>query len=207
LGISLLKQEQSPAVSPSPTPAPTIVFAIPSTPSKQIQLSQIATPKSSPLSQIAAPTASPRFSLKDLELAPTPEKQSQLSLKDLQLTPTPEKQSTLSLKVAPTERPSPKIVPLNKLNVSGGVLQGSAIKKVQPAYPAIAKAAHASGAVQVQVTISEAGQVTEAVAISGHPLLRGAAVEAARQWVFRPTELAGVPVKVQGVLTFNFTLQ
>ncbi|HEV2664662.1 MAG TPA: energy transducer TonB, partial [Blastocatellia bacterium] len=93
-----------------------------------------------------------------------------------------------------------------KINVSGGVLQGKAIRKVQPPYPQLAKAARASGAVQVQVTISETGEVIEAAVISGHPLLRDAALQAARQWMFHPTELSGVPVKVQGILTFNFTL-
>lgn len=90
--------------------------------------------------------------------------------------------------------------------VSGGVLQGSAIKKVQPPYPSVAKAARASGAVQVQILVSETGEVIEANAISGHPLLRDAAVEAARQWRFKPTELGNKAIKVQGVLTFNFTL-
>jgi len=107
----------------------------------------------------------------------------------------------------PPPVPTPTPAPPKKITVSGGVLQGSAIKKIQPPYPPIAKAARASGAVQVQVTISEEGRVIEAAVISGHPLLRDAAVQAARQWVFKPTELSGVPVKVQGVLTFNFTLQ
>jgi TonB family protein len=93
-----------------------------------------------------------------------------------------------------------------RLNVSGGVLQGNAIKKVQPPYPPIAKAARASGPVQVQITISETGEVIEASVINGHPLLRDAALQAARQWLFAPTELSGVPVKVQGILNFNFTL-
>jgi TonB family protein len=60
--------------------------------------------------------------------------------------------------------------------------------------------------VQVQITISETGEVIEATVVGGHPLLRDAAIEAARQWMFQPTELSGVPVKVQGILTFNFTL-
>ncbi|HKQ75221.1 MAG TPA: TonB family protein [Blastocatellia bacterium] len=93
-----------------------------------------------------------------------------------------------------------------KITVSGGVLQGNAVKKVQPPYPPIAKAAKASGAVQVQVLIGETGEVIDATVIGGHPLLRDAALQAARQWVFKPTELSGVPVKVQGILTFNFTL-
>ncbi|MBX3276680.1 MAG: energy transducer TonB [Acidobacteria bacterium] len=104
---------------------------------------------------------------------------------------------------APTPTPTP--VP-REIKVSGGVLQGSAIRRVQPPYPPIAKAARAQGAVQVQVTISEDGRVIDAQVVSGHPLLREAALQAARQWAFKPTELSGVPVKVQGVLTFNFTL-
>ena len=96
--------------------------------------------------------------------------------------------------------------PPQQIRVSGGVLQGSAIYKVQPDYPPIAKASGASGTVQVQVTIGEKGEVAEATVINGHPLLRDAALTAARQWQFKPTELSGTPVKVQGVLTFNFTL-
>jgi protein TonB len=106
----------------------------------------------------------------------------------------------------PKPEPTPTPVP-KKITVSGGVLQGQAIRKVQPPYPPIAKAARASGSVQIQVTISEEGRVIDADVISGHPLLRDAALQAARQWLFKPTELSGVPVKVQGVLTFNFTLQ
>jgi TonB family protein len=86
------------------------------------------------------------------------------------------------------------------------VLQGNAIKRVQPSYPPVAKAAKASGAVQVQIIVNENGEVVEANAISGHPLLRDAAVEAARQWQFKPTEIGGKAVKVNGILTFNFTL-
>jgi protein TonB len=108
----------------------------------------------------------------------------------------------------PPPKPTPEPTPVPKqIKVSGGVLQGSALKRVQPQYPPIAKAARASGAVQVQVTISEEGRVIDAQVISGHPLLRDAALQAARQWAFKPTELSGVPVKVQGILTFNFTLQ
>jgi protein TonB len=106
----------------------------------------------------------------------------------------------------PAATPAPTPVP-KEIKVSGGVLQGNAVRKVQPPYPPIAKAARAQGAVRIQVTISEEGRVIEAAALDGHPLLREAALQAARQWVFNPTNLSGVPVKVQGVLTFNFTLQ
>jgi len=113
----------------------------------------------------------------------------------------------------PRPRPDATPVPLEAeqtprqpVNVSGGVLQGKALKKVQPLYPPIAKTARAQGVVQVHVLISEQGNVIEASIISGHPLLQQAALQAARQWIFQPTLLSGVPIKVEGILTFNFTL-
>ena len=91
--------------------------------------------------------------------------------------------------------------------ISGGVLNGKAISKPQPAYPAIAKAAKASGTVTVQVLVDESGNVISASAVSGHPLLKASAVAAARQAKFSPTLLSGQPVKVTGVITYNFVLQ
>ncbi len=71
-------------------------------------------------------------------------------------------------------------------------------------YPAAARAVGASGAVSVKVTIDELGNVISAEAVSGHPLLRAAAVEAALSAKFSPTRLSGEPVKVSGVITYNF---
>ena len=65
----------------------------------------------------------------------------------------------------------------------------------------------ASGTVTVRVTVDETGSVTSAKAVSGHPLLQAAAVAAARQAKFSPTLLSGKPVKVSGVLTYNFVLE
>jgi periplasmic protein TonB len=106
----------------------------------------------------------------------------------------------------PPPRPTPEPTPKQIQRISSGVLPGLAIKKPPPPYPPIARAARASGAVLIQVLISEDGRVEDAQVISGHQLLRESALQAARQWVFRPTTLSGVPVKVQGVLTFNFIL-
>ena len=86
------------------------------------------------------------------------------------------------------------------------MIASKAIKKVQPPYPSMAKSVRAQGAVNVQVLISEEGRVISASVINGHPLLLDASVQAAQQWVFSPTQLNGTPVKVSGVLTFNFTL-
>jgi len=90
--------------------------------------------------------------------------------------------------------------------VMASVLQGHATKRVQPNYPADAKKARLAGSVVVEVTVDEAGRVINAHDICGPGLLIGAAVTAAREWVFSPTQLSGVPVKVIGTITFNFTL-
>src|SRR2546421_2225465 len=108
----------------------------------------------------------------------------------------------------PPPPPAPKPTPEPKKTVvSGGVLNGKAISKPQPAYPPIAKAARAQGTVTVQILVDESGRVVSATAVSGHPLLQQAAVSAARQARFSPTLLSGQPVKVSGVITYNFVLQ
>ncbi|MCI0390286.1 MAG: TonB family protein [Acidobacteria bacterium] len=111
------------------------------------------------------------------------------------------------LPVAPLT-PSPQATPPPKeILVPGGVMQGAALKRVAPSYLPLAKATRVSGRVDVQVIISEEGRVIEAEVVSSPPLLWEGALNAAKQWVFKPTELSGAPVKVKGVLTFNFTLQ
>lgn len=102
----------------------------------------------------------------------------------------------------PPPQPTPPRAP-----ISGGVLNGKAISLPKPAYPPIAKSAHASGTVVVQVTIDENGNVISAHAIRGHPLLQAVSVSAARQAKFSPTKLSGQPVKVTGVITYNFVAQ
>jgi Ca-activated chloride channel family protein len=99
----------------------------------------------------------------------------------------------------------PQISVGDRISVSGGILQGTATKKVPPAYPEVAKATRTTGAVQVQVTVNESGEVIDARVISGHPLFRDAAIQAAKQWKFKPMELSGKPVKTQGVLSLAFS--
>ena len=90
--------------------------------------------------------------------------------------------------------------------ISGGIVNGKAVSLPAPEYPAAAKAVKAAGVVNVQVLIDENGDVVSASAASGHPLLRAAAVEAAKMARFSPTLLEGNAVKVSGVLTYNFAL-
>ncbi len=124
-------------------------------------------------------------------------------------TPTP----TASPSRTPVERPTPTPEatetprPRPSGPISGGVLNGKAVSLPKPAYPPIARAARASGTVTVQVTIDESGNVIAARAVSGHPLLQQSAVQAARQARFTPTKLDGQPVKVTGVITYNFVAQ
>lgn len=89
---------------------------------------------------------------------------------------------------------------------SGGILQQSAVKRAEPVYPPRALADGIDGPVVVEITTDEEGNVIKARAISGHILLKEAAIEAARGWTFVPTRLSGVPVKVIGTITFNFNL-
>lgn len=95
----------------------------------------------------------------------------------------------------------------NRKIVTGGVLNGKAVVKPSPVYPPIAKAARAQGTVTVQILVDEEGYVISAAAVSGHPLLQQASVFAARQARFTPTRLQGEPVKVSGVVTYNYVLQ
>ena len=112
----------------------------------------------------------------------------------------------------PTPNSTPYQIPTpggssNVKSISGGVLNGKAIELPNPAYPPAAKAVRASGAVNVKVTVDENGNVTSAEAVSGHPLLRASAVSAARQAKFAPTLLSGKPVKVSGIIVYNFAAE
>ena len=115
------------------------------------------------------------------------------------LAPPPQPQTTVTLNASADAKDSRK----------GNALRATpaqALKKIQPSYPPIAKAANASGPVQVQVLINETGEVIDAYAVSGHPLLQEEAVKAARGWVFKPSEVSGRAIKTRGILTFNFEL-
>jgi TonB family protein len=90
--------------------------------------------------------------------------------------------------------------------ISGGILNGKARSLPKPEYPAAAKEVGVSGVVSVKILIDEDGNVISAEAVAGHPLLRSAAVDAARQAQFAPTRLSGQPVKVSGIITYNFDL-
>ena len=105
------------------------------------------------------------------------------------------------IRTAPTP-PAPK-----KQTISKGVINSQALSLPKPPYPAAARAIHASGTVTVQILLDEQGRVISARAVAGHPLLQAAAVKAAYQARFSPTILSGEPVKVSGMITYNFMAQ
>lgn len=106
-----------------------------------------------------------------------------------------------------TPPPAPPVHASVPRIVSKGVITGLALSLPKPPYPQIAKQAGAHGPVNVQVLIDETGKVVSAKAISGHPLLMAAAQQAAFGARFSPTKLGDQPVKVSGVITYNFVLQ
>lgn len=110
--------------------------------------------------------------------------------------------------VQPRVEPPPlQLAPEKQVvKLPSSVLTGKAIVKKSPDYPPMAKQIRLAGSVTVEIMISPDGRVESARALNGHPLLMQASVAAAREWRFQPTVLNGVPVRVTGVITFNFTL-
>jgi protein TonB len=104
----------------------------------------------------------------------------------------------------PLDEPPP---PLPLATVSGGFLNDKALSKPAPVYPPVAIVSNVSGMVIVRVVVDERGRVTSANPISGNSLLQEAAVEAAYQARFAPTRLSGQPVRVSGMLSYNFVPQ
>jgi TonB family protein len=95
----------------------------------------------------------------------------------------------------------------SEIEIRGGVLNGKAISRPVPSYPEAARQAREQGAVVVRVMVDETGRVIMACAISGARGLRDESERTAYAWRFTPTLLSGVPVKVTGLITFNFNLQ
>lgn len=98
-------------------------------------------------------------------------------------------------------RPQP-----SRVRVSQGVMQGMVVAKVQPSYPPDAKTARIQGSVILAVIIGKDGSVQGERLVSGHPSLAPAAMDAVKQWKYRPYVLNGTPVEVDTQITVNFTL-
>jgi len=99
----------------------------------------------------------------------------------------------------------PKAAP-QKVRVSSGVAQGLLVRQIKPQYPKLALQARIQGTVTLQATIGRDGTVQNLHVLSGHPMLTGAAMDAVRQWLYRPYYLNGDPVEVDTQINVNFTL-
>lgn len=100
---------------------------------------------------------------------------------------------------------APRLAP-SKVRVSSGVAQGLLIRQVKPQYPALAIPARIQGTVVLQATIGKDGSVQNLHLISGHPMLVRAAMDAVKQWLYKPYYLNGEAVEVDTTINVNFTL-
>jgi protein TonB len=88
--------------------------------------------------------------------------------------------------------------------VGGSVIQANQLVRVNPVYPQLAKQARIQGVVVLEAEISTEGSIDNLRVISGHPLLTQAAMDAVKQWKYKPTLLNGEPVPVVTTITVNF---
>jgi len=101
-------------------------------------------------------------------------------------------------------RPMVPPPPPQRLRVGGNVAQASLLTQVKPVYPPLAKQARIQGVVLLEAVISKDGAIDNLRVISGHPLLTQAAIDAVKQWRYKPTLLNGEPVEVVTTITVNF---
>jgi periplasmic protein TonB len=101
--------------------------------------------------------------------------------------------------------PPPKATP-SRIRQGGAVTQASLVNRVQPNYPPLARQTRISGTVRLHAIISKDGSVQQLEVMSGHPLLVQAALDAVRQWKYRPTTLNGEPVEVDTTIDVIFSL-
>jgi protein TonB len=102
--------------------------------------------------------------------------------------------------------PPPKAAAPQRIKVGGNVQAANLIKKVAPVYPPLAKQARIQGHVLLSAVISNEGTIQDLKVNSGHPLLVQSAMDAVRQWQYKPTMLNGEPVEVSTEIDVNFTL-
>lgn len=100
----------------------------------------------------------------------------------------------------------PKVATPQRVRVSQGVAQGLLIHQVKPNYPPLARQARIQGQVVLQATIAKDGTIQNLHMVSGHPMLAPAAIDAVKQWRYKPYFLNGEPVEVETQITVNFTL-
>jgi TonB family protein len=96
--------------------------------------------------------------------------------------------------------------PLGPVRIPSGMVAGMIISRTDPIYPPVAKAAHVQGAVVLHAILSKVGSIENLQVISGPPMLRGSAMDAVKDWKYRPYIINGAPVEVDTTITVNFTI-
>ena len=108
--------------------------------------------------------------------------------------------------ISATSRSAPAIAVPKRLRVSTGVSEGLLLHKVEPVYPIIAQRAHVQGTVELKAIISRDGAIQNLQLVRGHPLLVPAAIDAVKQWRYKPYILNGQPIEVETIVIVNFHL-
>jgi protein TonB len=108
--------------------------------------------------------------------------------------------------ISSTPTAVPKVATPQRVRVSQGVSQGLLIHQVKPSYPPLARQARIQGTVVLQAVIGKDGAIQGLKVVSGHPMLAPAALEAVKQWKYKPYYLNGEPVEVDTTINVNFTL-
>ena len=103
-------------------------------------------------------------------------------------------------------QPVVKIAPSKPVVISSGVATGMLIDSTPPVYPPLAKTAHVAGTVELHATISTNGRIKDLRAVSGPAMLRQAAVDAVRNWRYKPYKLNNQPVEIETTINVIFTL-
>jgi len=215
--------DAAPEIRPMSTPAPEPAASM-------INRASVTTPAPAPKPSAAQPSAAASSETK-IAILPEPEARKPASA------PLLVKPATTAVKApaqpqpeeAPVQLPSPLAVAspsdsalggvlsstpsdvakptLARIKLSQGVSQGLVIKRVQPKYPANALAAHIQGSVQIEATVNRDGIVVDPKVLSGDRTLAAAALEAVRQWRYKPYYLDGEPVEIQTQITVTFKTQ
>lgn len=114
--------------------------------------------------------------------------------------------STSSLAAVPKMAPK-GVIPVQRVRISQGVVKGLLMNRVEPTYPPVAREARIHGEVVLAAIIDKDGNIENLQLVSGHPMLAPAAINAVKQWRYKPYLLNGQPVEVETTITVNFELR
>jgi protein TonB len=207
---------EAPSAIVTPEPAPKPKAAVAEKPSADVN-STTHKPESPKIESSKAEEAEPEVVVKNFEeprmVKSNPSSAAKKKLIETEVEApsaigaTTDDQSALSniVSSAPVRVPSAAPAP-EMLKVSQGVTQGMLLKRVQPVYPHAAMQMRVAGSVQIQATIDKGGNISSVKVLSGDPILARAAVDAVKQWKYKPYMLDGDAVEIQTQVTVNFKL-